>query len=215
MTYKTTIKRSFYDNTERELIINPDFLQFEDKNHKDNLYTILKKEDISAYCYGIKWIRGFKFTIGRDYQIYIKSKENKILKINFKGFYGRNKEAHHEKFYEILAHLWENYFSDFASIFIEKHNNNEPFSIGKLHFEQNGITIENAAIIGNKKTFIPWGDIETKNYFTYFAVFSIKNPSTINQCYYYKDEWNTTLIYSVLRTILKEKSNATHTRTKR
>lgn len=206
MEFITKIKRSFYDNSERELCINPEFLKFEDKDHKENLYTFLKSEDIIAYRYGIKWIKGLKFIIGREYQIFIKSRENKILKINFKSFYGKNKEANHQNFNEILTALWQNYFGSIASSLIQKHRNNEPFSIEKINFDKEGITIQNNSLLNTKNILIPWSEVRTKDYYNYFAIYSIKDSSSINQCYYYKDDWNTTIIYSVLKTILEEKN---------
>ena len=63
------IKRGFLDNRERKLIINPEFIKFENKNSISDAYTQFNKDSIIEYRYGINWIEGLYFTIGREYQI--------------------------------------------------------------------------------------------------------------------------------------------------
>ena len=62
------IKRSFLDNSNRTLTISKDFLKFQNKDLKENPFTIFNKEEIAEYSYGIRWI-SFRLTYGRDYQI--------------------------------------------------------------------------------------------------------------------------------------------------
>ncbi|MFM9986993.1 hypothetical protein, partial [Flavobacterium sp.] len=161
--------------------------------------------EITDYRYGVKWIRGFEFTIGREYQIFIKNQENKIIKINFKSFYGINKNLHFKNYSGILNSLWNFHFNKIASDFIEKFKNNEQFSIGNVHFSDENIIIETNSILKKKQNIILWKDLRTKDYRTYFAIYSQENPSNINQCYNYKDDWNTAILYTVIRTILKNK----------
>jgi hypothetical protein len=84
-------KRSFTDGKARELIFNEKFLKFEDKDFADNLHTIFAKEQITDYRFGIRWIR-FELTYGREYQIFVRNSENKIIKISFKSYLGRKKK---------------------------------------------------------------------------------------------------------------------------
>lgn len=204
MSLETTIKRSFFDNSNRELIINSEYIKFEDKDHKNNSFSIFKKEEITDYRYGIRWINGFKFIIGREYQIFIKNNNNDIIKINFSTYYGRKINEYHKKYVKITEHLWDNFFKDIAISYIEKLKNGESFTIGKIEFSNEGILFSNG-ILKKSISKIDWQDLETKNYQTYFAIFSKNNPANINCCLYYKDDWNTAIIYSIIRTYLKEK----------
>lgn len=203
------IKRSFLDNSNRTLIISEDFLKFQNKDLKENPFTIFKKDEIAEYRYGIRWI-SFRLTYGRDYQIFIKNKKGEFIKINFKSFFGQNKKEYYQKYIEILDVLWNNFFAEIAQDFLKKFRNNESFEIGNVEFDETGITIAVSGIAKTTKTKIAWENVRTKNYYTYFAVYSSEKPSEINRGYNYHDDWNTGVLYSVLRTILKSKNIETY-----
>ena len=203
------IKRSFLDGINRELIISDTFLKFQNKDLKKNSFTIFEKEEIAEYKYGIRWI-SFRITYGRDYQIFVRNKKGEILKINFKSYFGKNKKEYHQKYIDILNVLWNNFFDEIAQDFLKKFKNNESFKIGNVEFDEVGITIAISGIAKTKKTKISWENVRTKNYYTYFAIYSSQNPSEINRGYNYHDDWNTGVLYSVLRTILKSKNIETY-----
>ena len=206
---KFLIKRSFLDGINRELIISDTFLKFQNKDLKKNPFTIFEKEEIAEYKYGIRWI-SFRITYGRDYQIFFRNKKGEILKINFKSYFGKNKKEYHQKYIDILNVLWNNFFDEIAQDFLKKFKNNESFKIGNIEFDEVGITIAISGIAKTKKTKISWENVRTKNYYTYFAIYSSQNPSEINRGYNYHDDWNTGVLYSVLRTILKSKNIETY-----
>ncbi len=195
------IKWGLLDNKERKLILNPDYIRFDDTYS----YTQFDKESIVEYRYGIKWIDGIYFTIGREYQIFIRNKENHILKINFKSFYGINKKEYHNKYAEIVDTLWQLYFSDISRFYLDKFHNEEDFTINNVIFTKNNLTINVNGIIKEEAKTIPWEKVGTRDYQTYFAIYSIDNPLDINRGYNYHADWNTGLLYSVVRTILNSK----------
>ena len=86
-----TIKRGITDNAKRKLILNRKFIQFESNDLAINLYTTFYTNEITEFRYGMKWIT-FKLTFGREYFIYIKNSENRIIKINFRTYFGRKKQ---------------------------------------------------------------------------------------------------------------------------
>lgn len=199
------IKRSLFDNLNRKLSISKDFLKFQNKDMRENPYTTFEKDEIIEYRFGIRWI-SFEITYGRDYQIFVRSKKGEVLKINFKSFFGKNKKEYHQKFNDILDVLWDNFFAEIAQYFLKKFKNNESFKIGNVEFDENGITIDVSGIAKINKTKILWKDVRTKNYYTYFAIYSSESPSEINRGYNYLEDWNTGILYSVLRTILQSKN---------
>lgn len=203
--FKTKIKKSFFTNNDRELIINFDMISFEEKYSVNTSLTQFNKSEIKDYRYGIKWIRGYKFIIGRDYQIFIRNHDNKVLKLNFKSFYGINRNIHSQKFASIVNSLWKFIFSEITSNFLERFQNKDEFTIGEVHFKEEGIIIQTYSLLKKRETVILWENVRTKNYRTYFAIYSQENPAEINRSYSYKDDWNTGVLYSVIRTILKNK----------
>jgi hypothetical protein len=206
---KFLFKRSFKDNKLRELIFNEEFLRFEDKDLLNDLHTTFAKEEIADYRFGIRWIR-FELTYGREYQIFIRNKEKKVIKISFKSYFGRKKDIFHKLNFEILRGLWDFYFSDIVNDFIVKHNSNYEFSIGDVLFRKDNIEINVSGILNQKRIVIPWEKIRTHSYYSYFSIYSAENPADINRGYSYKEDWNTNVLYSVLRTLLRDKGIETY-----
>ena len=202
-------KRSFTDGKQRRLVFNEKEFKFEDKDFGNNLFTVFKKEEITDYRFGIRWIR-FEFTYGREYQIFVRNKENKVIKISFKSYFGRKKNILHNLYRDILTDLWNYYFEDIIDNFIKKHNNHEQFSIGDVLFTKEHIELNISGIFNQKKVVIPWDKIRTRVYHTYFSIYSVENPSEINRGYNYKEDWNTNVLHSVLRTLLKQKKIETY-----
>lgn len=202
---KLIIKRGILDNSPRQLIINPEFIKFETENLRSDLITIFEKHEIKDYQFGIRWIRGIEFTIGREYQILIRNHENKIIKISFKSYYGYKKTELHKLYAHILKEIWSNFFSEIADNFLEKFNRNETFTIGDVIFTKDDLTINISGIFTTDKSRIVWNKVRTKDYSTYFAIYSIENPKDINRGYSYLNDWNTEILYCVVRTILRDK----------
>lgn len=198
------IKRGVTDNAPRQLILNPEFIQFESNDLVTNLYTTFQKNEIAEFRYGMKWIT-FKITFGREYFIYIRNDKNKIIKINFRTYFGRKKTEYHKLYSDIVQNLRRIYFEEKVLESIKKHENDEEFTIGKVNFNKDHIKIKVSGIINETEKIITWKNIRTKDYVSYFAVYSAEDPSKINRGYSYLNDWNTSVLYSVLRTILRNK----------
>jgi hypothetical protein len=106
--------------------------------------------------------------------------------------------------------LWDYYFIDIIDDCINKHKNDEEFRIGDVTFTKENIELNISGIFNQKKVSIPWNKIRTKSYYSYFSIYSIENPSDINRGYNYKEDWNTNVLHSVLRTILRDKGIETY-----
>ena len=52
---------------------------------------------------------------------------------------------------------------------------------------------------------IEWNNVRIKSYISYFAIYSSVNPSEINRGYSYLNDWNTYVLFKVLRNILDAK----------
>ena len=200
---KFVFKRGFSDGAPRELVLNENFLKFADKDF-ENPFTVFQKNEIKDYRFGIRWIR-FELTYGREYQIYIRNTENKVIKLSFKSYLGRKKHFLQNLYSDILDDLWERYFSNIAGDLINKYENNEEFSIADVHFKKNGIELNISGIFNQKRVEMAWENIRTKDYHTYFSIYSIENSAKLNRGYNYKEDWNTNVLHSVLRTILMRK----------
>jgi hypothetical protein len=196
--FQITIKRGWVDSRPRLLEINNEYLQLEDKDLINDPYTKFNKQEIQDYRFGIKWIRGFELTVGREYLVFVRNSSVKIIKISFKTFYGINKNRLHDNYSKILDELWQCYFGDITNNILASFSSGENISINNVLISIDGITIRN-------NQYIIWENVRAQDYHTYFAIYSKDNPGKINAAYKYLDEWNTGVLYGVIRTILKDK----------
>ena len=101
-----------------------------------------------------------------------------------------------EKYKLILSALFENFLNDILLYLIAKFNHKIDFKLLGVVFTQEGI------ILDNKSDIISWFDLGTKNYWTYFSVFSTSDPNKY-KAFQYLTDWNTVVLYSVTRHIIK------------
>ncbi|MCX8532518.1 hypothetical protein [Chryseobacterium luquanense] len=193
-----TIVRGLFDTRKRQLIIDEEFLKFENKDHTDDLFTIIPKNEIAGIRYGIHFIRGFEFYVGREYQIFIKTNLGKELKISFKLFYGRKLDKKHQLFCDIIDELWNCYFDDILNKYIRQYNNNEEFNLGGILFRDTCIEFDNKEI--------SYSDLGIKKYNHYLIIYSKEDQYKNKMLYFLKDE-NAVLISSLISLISKNAVN--------
>lgn len=198
---RVMVKRGPIDNKFRELVIHPEFIRFEGGS-SSNPYIEISKLSIKEYRFGLRWIDGFKFTIGREYQIFLKDDENQVLKIHFKSFYGIKKSDCHKLYSDILGNLWSHYFRDIANNFIQQFWANQEFSILGVIFNKDSLKIKKTGILREEVIEIQWDRVRTKEYQTYFVIYSVDDPAASNQSFSYLQDWNTDILYCVTKTII-------------
>lgn len=189
-----TIVRGLFDTRKRSLVINENFIKYEDKDQNEKLFTILKKEDIVGIRYGIHFINGYSIYIGREYQIFIRNKSNKELKIYFKLFYGRKLNEKHQLYNDILDEVWDNFIGGISQSYWVKFKNNEKFNLAgvevlndRIEFDKNEILIK---------------DLDIKTYRHHFVIYS-KNDQYKNKMLYYLKDKDAVILLDVITKIIK------------
>lgn len=200
------IKRGFLDRQERLLIINPEFFQFENKDLVVDPHTRFDKNQITDYRFGINWIRGFEFTIGREFQIFVRNFDKQVVKINFRSLYGIRRNELHKLYSDIIKALWKFYFDDIKSELLLNYKNDETIEINQVQISKRGVTIRTNEIFKGQDKTITWDDLGVSLYETYFAIYSKKDAVDINRGYSYLKDWNSGVLYSVLSSIVNGKS---------
>jgi hypothetical protein len=196
-----TIKKGFIATRTLELIINNDFISFD--NLIPGTKTVIRKADIAGYRFGMKWIE-LDLAFGREYFIFIQDKYNRSHKINFRTYFGRKIKFHDEQYFSITEALWNFYFDAIVTSYLDKYDSGYEFEIGNVKFSKEGITIRTSKAFSFGSAIIPWEDIRTRSYYSNFSIYSVKDPANINAGYSYANDWNTTVLYSVVRTILRD-----------
>lgn len=188
-TFKSFLKSSIFDKG-KLLILEPEYIEFGDIK--------FSKFDIAELRYGIKAIKGYRFRIGRIYCIDIKSLDGRIIKIRLKSLYRVRRVLLGKKYKQIVETLFANYINDISLSYIKQFNNKIDFTLLGNSFSQEGL------ILDQTNELISWFDLGTKNYYSYYSLYSIANP-TKYKAFQYLTDWNTIVLYSVSREILKSK----------
>ncbi|WP_294220894.1 hypothetical protein [uncultured Chryseobacterium sp.] len=189
-----TIVRGLFDTRKRALIIDEERIRFENKDLKNDLFTVIDKKDITGIRYGIHFINGYHFTIGREYLIFIRLSSGNELRISFKLFYGRKLKEKHQLYAEIVDALWDCFFNDILDQYDRKLENSEVLTIA-------GIEIAGDRIKFNRSEIL-FKELELKRYYHYFMVFSKKNPHLNKMLYYLKDQ-DAVILLNILNNIIK------------
>ena len=189
----TFIKRGLSDRRERILRFTEKGIEFDNSTFFQENIEFIDYNQIKSYRFGLEWINGLYFTFGREYKVELKTIDNRIIKLNFSCYYGFKKNELAKKQNEILDALWETYVEEKCLENLEKYNSEMDFTILKTKITSKGVFI--------KKNLVEWDDIEIKEYFNYFVIFSSKDVESLNQAYYYKLDWNSGVLFSTIKTI--------------
>lgn len=199
------IKRGLWDSRPRNLIFNPEYLEFDEKIVGEDKPTRIYKNQIKEYRFGIVWLRGLKFYIGRQYNIYIKTYDSQVLRINFLTYYGINKEALTTKYIEIVNNVFCFYFTDLVQVVLEKFYGGESIVICDVTINKDFVMIKSNQLFRVVENKIKWENLKTRSYKTYYAIYSSINTEDINKSYKFLDDYNVSILRCVLETIIDGK----------
>jgi hypothetical protein len=191
------IKSSILDR-ERQLTIEENFIQFDNKDLISDSPTRLSKSEITGFRHGIKSIYGYQFAIGKIYCIDLLTTDNQVLKIRAKTLYGIRKHQLNEKYRTIVNAVYDNFIDDISRNLLAKFAAGTDFEIAGILFTQIGLTLHPNSEI------VRWEDVGTKSYSSYYAIFSKLNRNHYKAVEYLND-WNTGVLYSASKKILMDK----------
>ena len=192
---RLTLKSSILDRN-RSLVIDSNYIEFDDTDLIGKPLTRFTKDDIKAYRYGISWIRGYQFAIGRIYCIDIQANSGKTIKLRLKTIYGIRKKQLSDKYVQVITALNGYFFEEIARSYLNLFDNQMDFELGGLVFSQAGIAFD------SNTAPVHWQDIGTHLHTTYYTIYPKPNPNAY-KAFEYLHHWNTGIIYSVSRSILK------------
>lgn len=160
----------------------------------------LKKDEINKVRFGLKWVRGFEFVIGRVYCIDISNGADKMIQIRLKSFYGRNKLEMSEKYNGIINHIYKFCLDEKVLGYVKKINHGEEVKIAEMIFNEQGVSLNEK----NRDDLTPWENLNARAYSSYYAL-ADKNQANKHKSLYYLTDWNAALVYSLTRYVLRER----------
>lgn len=193
MAKEFKLKSSLFDRN-RRLILTKDYLEYENKDLKSDLFSRLEKVDIIDFKHEFEKLIFYRFPIGNKFSISFLDKKNQVMKVKFKEYFWNS--SNYAKIYsELINIIWEYYFFDIVNSYYDKYKNN-----GSLNFKDVRITQSGINLISINKS-IAWAYVKYTQYYTYFVIYDAQNSNVYHRISF--DEWNAEIIFSLIRTIQK------------
>jgi len=196
MASSTTVEipSLFQNKTAKRLTFSQEGIKIE-KPLSFDPEIFLEASNISEFRYGVTWTRGYRFVIGRQYWIEIKSRQHEATKIKLKSIYGIKREVYGDMWSEIINQLWTNYFAAILAEQIELYNKLEVFEFAGIKFLYEGISWDT-------KNKLLWDEIALSNYKTYFMLHHAQNLKQ-HKSFTFAIDWNALLLQYLLKHIVE------------
>jgi len=186
------IKPNILDR-KRKFVINPEFISYEDSDWKDIPDTLLKKDEVTGFKFGIEPIKGYAFTIGRRYCIDIKGANNRIMKIRFTSLYKIKNLELRTNYLSILDAFFKTHYDNILNSYINLFNQHSYVEILETTFKSDSVLL-----IGHN---VPYEDLGFRDYTSYYSLFSKSNPK-IYKTYSYLNDWNSSIVFDLSKRLL-------------
>lgn len=179
----------------KRIVFSDEGLTIESKSYFGET-VFIRKEDITSFRYGVKFLRGYKFIIGRQYLIEIKDIENSVFKIKLNTCYGIKRDIYVDLWSKIINNLWHNCFINIFNYHINLYNLNDEFEFAGIKFHKDGISWDD-------KNKLLWNEIALSNYRTYFMIHHIDNPKQ-HKGANFLNNWNAFILQCLLKEIVEQ-----------
>lgn len=189
------------------LKIDQDELVYEFREWGTKKRQVIPKEELTGLRYGVQWLK-FEIAYGREYQIFLRTKRNKVIKLPFRSYFQRKAQATFDQYVQVYELLWKNYFQDMAIGYLERFNRGESFKIGEVSFTREFLELPVNLVFGKKEVKIEWNHVEKKDFRTYFTVFSNQDPEKINRGFSYHSDWDAWLLISLITSICSNRKQS-------
>jgi hypothetical protein len=197
VSIKTFLIQTTIFDRKHLLTIHPDFISFDDDALNPQAPATFSKTDIESIRYAIDSIRGRVFRIGRTYRIELRSSAGKIIRIRLRSIYGIRKKNLGKKYGDILRSLHQAYFNEMAAHYIRLLRNEISFTLAGLILTPDGV---DDAKLGT----LPWLFVGMKSYFTYFAIYDMRDAGKYRSFDYGMD-WNAAVLRAVVDFTLRKR----------
>lgn len=190
--------RSTIMDRPRSLVIDPEFIEFDDQDQVSKAPTHFLRSEIEGIRYGVKPIRGYRFRIGRIYCIDIRDATHRIIRIRLKSVYRVRIKLLEKKYHAIVNSLFRYYFHDMTRDYLAQFRNGQPVELLGVSLNSQGVLFD------EKVGRISWDFLGTKRYWHYYTLYSEEKPNDY-RTFVFMDDWNAGVLRGVIEVILKEK----------
>jgi hypothetical protein len=192
-----TVRSTILDRP-RLLVIDPEYIEFDDQDRVSVPPTRFLRAEIQALRYGVKGIRGYRFRIGRIYCIDVKDISGRVIKLRLKSVYRVRRKLLGEKYQEITNSLFKYYFHDMTRHYLRQFQEGQSVELLGVKLNQHAVMFD------EKVGWVGWEFLGTKRYWHYYTLYSEESPDNY-RAFVFLDDWNAGVLRGLIEVILKEK----------
>ncbi len=182
----------------RTLRLSPEFMEYENREFDATRFTRVSKSEMLDIKHSMAWIIWYRFYVGCDFRIDIRTKNHGVLKIRFVSYFSKN--ATYQKAYErITDYMWEHYFGDIVAPYKKAFAKGQEQQLCGVRLTASG------AYFSPNSPLTVWPDVAVKEYEDYFALYNRQDPEQNKMIEF--DEWESHILFSMLN--LAEQNNGT------
>ena len=189
------IKELLRDKTRKRVIFSNEGLTIE-KKIGFGRSTFIASTDIAAFRFGVRELKGFKYSFGRQYFIELKDFKYNLYRIKFNSLYGIKNKTYYRVWADLLQDIWDYYLSNQLNYYSEMFNIQQVFDLAGVNIYPDGIS-------WNKQQKISWDKVELKSYQSYFMIHHADDADQFKCCIFSID-WNAVVLQSLLKDIIRE-----------
>ena len=185
-----------YNNTSKKIIFAKEGFSIE-KPGGFLPATFIPAENIAGFRFGVNWISGYVFTIGRQYIIQVLDTQNNVSSIKFNSIYKLRRDTYYQLWSDTINQLWVNYFVNNLNYYYDLYSIKQEFDLGEVKFLPLGISWQGGNLF--------WDEIALSNYKTYFMIHHKRDLKKKKSCNF-KNDWNALILQSLLKKIIQEQN---------
>ena len=194
---KFNLSAGLFDR-KRTLRLAPDYFEYEANYLEPGQLTRIDKESILDIKFNMNWIIWYRFYVGCDFRIDVKTRENGIFRIKFVSYFDKN-TAYIRAYNKIVNWMWEHYLRSIIDTYLQ-----DFYLTHELELRDVRITDEGVYFI-NKDHLAYWEEVGVKEYEDYFAIFNQGYPELNERIPF--DEWESEILLGVVEALKEKKFN--------
>lgn len=180
----------------RTLRLTPDYFEYEAGYLEPGKLTRIERENILDIKFNMNWIIWYRFYVGCDFRIDVKTRENGIFRIKFVSYFDKN-TAYIRAYNRIVDWMWEHYLRGIIDAYLQRFYLTHELELRDVRLTEEGVYFINLDHLAY------WEEVAVKEYEDYFAIYNQGYPELNERILY--DEWESEILLGVVEA-LKEKN---------
>ena len=181
----------------KKLFVGDNEIVYTRRSFRGTKQTIIPIKELTGFRYGVEWIHGLKFVIGRSYVFWFKS-ANTTIRVSITSLYRMNFNDQWEKYQSVYKKVWNSIAGRMVEYNLDKINKGEAVILNEVEIKRTGISY----VRSGKSVFLFLTEISLKIYQTYFVIHDKKDSSLSYISFSYKEDWNSLVLQETLLHLL-------------